>query len=901
MTNNEKKPGSDNFATRVLNDWRVLALGLAVFCAIVLFVLPKKFFGIIHLDRKQSKVIRFLGSTPPVRSVIVINEIMYHPQTNKRRDEFIELYNTSKYRIALDGWKIRGIKFNFPRGTVIEPESYLVVAADPQHIRKLYGLPHNIVIGPYSGQLSNRGEKLQLVRPDGSLEDEVAYDDGVFWDPRADGSGPSLELINPEDDNSLPESWKASMTLPDAPPGTPGKQNSVFQESGSALISDVSFSPITPTSSDSIEVSCEVLNRDNLSSVTLFYRPSSSTTFIHIPMQENVRKYKALIPPQPAQTIIEFFIKAVLSDGSESFSPISGENNPYVFIIDDNDYTGNVPVYRIVMSPENYKAFTTQDIANNTTFQATFIGNNQAFLGVKVRYRGQSSRLHWKKSFHIEFSPHYPFEGRSVLNLNGSFWERQFTGAYLYSLTGIPTPEVKLVRLVFNGEDLQTYAQVEPVDDNFIARWFPNDSGGNLYRGVGGANLDFRGEDKSAYRLNYKKYNNKREDDYSDIIELCRAFSYPSDEDYVERLKQIIDLDEWITYFAATAALGNQEGIYYFPQADDFFLYRVPSSKKFVIIPWDFDSTCYPINEIISQVCTKNVKRFLFHPEIRPLFYRKIRDLLQETFKWENIRARIEPLKELTSVEKNYPTSAYASIEKFLRTRIDTFRDTFPEELTARILTSYADTIIPPHTKWEIHVGWFDPPSCWKDTQTTFTWYAFPAGMGYNHKSVKSFYDFADYTSLYIRKYFTIPEYVSLDHLRLCVEYSAGFVAYLNGTEVARRLVGKSGVVPSSYEKAQFFKKNAEPELFDLTPFKDLIRRDKKNILAVQAYIHSPEDSYFVIHPWLLAGGPIPYRAVVHPDNKIKIGGTAPVFETDEVLVNGEHTKYDAVFGKWST
>lgn len=900
MVTTEKKFGRKSIFTQLLNDWRMLLLGIAGFCAIVLFVIPKKFFGVIYLDKKQSKVIRVLGRKPPLQSVIVINEIMYHPQSNKRKDEYIELYNTSNYRIALDGWKIRGVKFNFPQGTVIEPESYLVVAADPQNICKLYGLPPEKVVGPYSGQLSDRGEKLQLIRPDGSLEDEVAYDDGVFWDPRADGAGPSLELINPENDNSLPESWKASLTSPDTPQGTPGKQNSVFQESGSALITDVSFSPITPTSSDSIEISCEILNLDNLSSVTLFYKPSNSTRFTHIPMQENARKYLAIIPPQPDHTIIEFFIKGVLKNGSQSITPVKGESDPYVLIVDDKDYTGSTPVYRIIMSPHNYHTLTTRDIADNTPLQATFIANNQAFLGVKVRYRGQTSRHHWKKSFRIEFSPHFPFEGRSILNLNGSFWERQFTGAYLYSLAGLPTPEVKLVRLVFNGEDLQTYAQVEPVDEDFIARWFPNDTGGNLYRGVGGANLDFRGEDKEAYRPNYKKYSNKLEDDYSDIIELCRVFSYPSDENYLERLKQVIDLDEWITYFATTAVLGNQEGIYYFPHADDFFLYRIPSSKKFVIIPWDFDSICYPIIEIISQKCTKNVKRFLYHPAIRPLFYRKIRELIQETYKWENIKTRIELLKELTSVEKNYPVSAYTSIEKFLRTRINTFKDTFPEKLTARILTTFSDTIIPPYSKWEVHVGWFDPPTSWKDIESTFTWYAFPAGMGYNHKEVKSFYDFADYSSLYIRKYFTVPEKVSLNNLRLCVEYSGGFVAYLNGKEVARRFVGKSGVVPSAYERAQFFKKNAEPEMFDLVPFKHLIHRDKKNLLAVQAYSYSQDDSYFIIHPWILSGGPVPYKVIIHPDNKIKIGGTTPVLETDEVLVNNQHTEYDAVFGRWN-
>jgi hypothetical protein len=55
--------------------------------------------------------------------------------------------------------------------------------------------------------------------------DQVTYDDDDPWPAEADGEGPTLELINPSFDNSLPESWNYSSELY----GTPGTENSIYQ------------------------------------------------------------------------------------------------------------------------------------------------------------------------------------------------------------------------------------------------------------------------------------------------------------------------------------------------------------------------------------------------------------------------------------------------------------------------------------------------------------------------------------------------------------------------------------------------------------------------------------------------------------------------------------------------
>ena len=49
--------------------------------------------------------------------------------------------------------------------------------------------------------------------------------DSSPWPDEADGNGPTLELINPSFDNSLPESWNYS----NEQYGTPSAENSVYQ------------------------------------------------------------------------------------------------------------------------------------------------------------------------------------------------------------------------------------------------------------------------------------------------------------------------------------------------------------------------------------------------------------------------------------------------------------------------------------------------------------------------------------------------------------------------------------------------------------------------------------------------------------------------------------------------
>ena len=77
------------------------------------------------------------------------------------------------------------------------------------------------VVGEFSGNLNNGGERLLLVDHSGQIIRDFSYLDDAGWPQAADGEGPSLILKYPESspDHSKGKNWRKSRF----PGGNPGK------------------------------------------------------------------------------------------------------------------------------------------------------------------------------------------------------------------------------------------------------------------------------------------------------------------------------------------------------------------------------------------------------------------------------------------------------------------------------------------------------------------------------------------------------------------------------------------------------------------------------------------------------------------------------------------------------
>ena len=159
--------------------------------------------------------------------------------------------------------------------------------------------------------------------------------------------------------------------------------------------------------------------------------------------------------------------------------------------------------------------------------------------------------------------------------------------------------------------------------------------------------------------------------------------------------------------------------------------------------------------------------------------------------------------------------------------------------------------VIPPNAVWQYLAG-SEPPENW--TQRDFQprgWKSGHAGFGYGDDDDRTELDMqGKYTRVYIRKAFSAKGIADDDELGLMVSYDDGFIAYLNGREVARASVasgsgaGASGV--GVHEADRFV-------YFAIKNWKELIEPEG-NVIALEGHNANRTSSDFSLHAYLVLG-----------------------------------------------
>ncbi len=105
---------------------------------------------------------------------------------------------------------------------------------------------------------------------------------------------------------------------------------------------------------------------------------------------------------------------------------------------------------------------------------------------------------------------------------------------------------------------------------------------------------------------------------------------------------------------------------------------------------------------------------------------------------------------------------------------------------------------------WAYYKGTAEPPADWNVLGFDDSdWLHGPTGIGYGDDDDATVLDDMQYNymSVYLRRHFTAAAPASLSELLLKIDYDDGFVAYLNGIEIARRNLGAPGT-PVPYDAA---------------------------------------------------------------------------------------------------
>ena len=158
---------------------------------------------------------------------LVINEIMYNADKDNDTKDWIEIYNAGKESVNLFGWSIidedeSHTPFVIDEDYIINPDEYLIITRSETDFTSIINI-ENKLFGDFDFGFGGN-DIVKLIDSDGVTHDSVNYDNNLPWPEGADGTGYTIELMNPKLDNNLPENWKISQSEL----GTPGVINSVY-------------------------------------------------------------------------------------------------------------------------------------------------------------------------------------------------------------------------------------------------------------------------------------------------------------------------------------------------------------------------------------------------------------------------------------------------------------------------------------------------------------------------------------------------------------------------------------------------------------------------------------------------------------------------------------------------
>lgn len=238
------------------------------------------------------------------------------------------------------------------------------------------------------------------------------------------------------------------------------------------------------------------------------------------------------------------------------------------------------------------------------------------------------------------------YQNTSRMTLNNNRQDpsnaRQCLAYDLFRKAGIAAPRCNYARVSVNGELLGVFTNVEPIKKPFLTRAF-GDNDGNLYEAQ---TADFG----VWLSQRFEKKTNKKENDRSDLRAVTEALALP-DEQLVNVLPQLLDVDEFIRFWAIETLLGAWDSAS--GNANNFYLYHNPVDDLFHFIPWGADTAfrgAHPLKPM-TGVLYRNFSladRLFRMPEYRARYQAELENLLATHWDEAALLSELERVGELT-------------------------------------------------------------------------------------------------------------------------------------------------------------------------------------------------------------------------------------------------------------
>jgi hypothetical protein len=166
-------------------------------------------------------------------------------------------------------------------------------------------------------------------------------------------------------------------------------------------------------------------------------------------------------------------------------------------------------------------------------------------------------------------------------------------------------------------------------------------------------------------------------------------------------------------------------------------------------------------------------------------------------------------------------------------------------------------TVISRNAEWQYIVPVSETGNSWKNIGfDASSWNTGSAGFGYGDNDDSTVLN--NISSVFIRKEFTVTNLQNIQELVLSIDYDDGFVAYINGHEIARNNLGTISPVPYNlltgsltHEATMYL--GGLPENYFVRDPKTFLN-EGVNVIAIQGHNSDPASSDFSLIPMLTVG-----------------------------------------------
>ncbi len=737
----------------------------------------------------------------------VINEFLADNETgltdvNGDFSDWIEIHNPNPFTIDLGGWHLTD--------NPLDPQKYSI---PPRQIPAggFVVLFASEKPGAISFKLTKEGDYLALSDPDGVIVQEYApmypaqFDDVSFGES-SDGNTTYL--------------------LP-----TPGAANGPPRSEIGPAIDALVQNPPPPGENDPLEITATITPRiGGVSGATLHYRVGFGSE-LSLAMTAGVGNlYNASIPASAyeAGEMVRWYVTATTITGESSREPAftdPTESAEYFgTVVSDPGISVDQPVMNwFVRNPS--AADTRGGTRGSLYFEGRFYDN------IFCRIRGQST-ANWPKhkykfdfyrGGHFKWNPDAPKV--EEINVNSHYRDSYVRENAIFAFlneAGALAPETRYLWIKRNGSDLGLFSFVEQVDEDFLTRR-GIDATGSMYKGINVPATLSTTVNSSLYRKVLRKT-----EPYSDLSQLTAGINIanPNRFDFVA---DEVNLPNYINVMAAMCVPFNHDQL-----TKNYYVYHDFDREEWFRIAWDGDQGLPTGNKNTHENWAS------------PLYgdARHTQELAggNPNPTWQN---------HLHAAILDNPVTRQMYMRR-VRTLMDEYLVIPEEGPSTTILAegSSANYLVPVDSSLE--ASWFTPgfdDSSWPSGSAGFGFENNPGEYGeFIETRVKPLETAAGATSIYQRYHFNVSSPADFQNLVLRMRYEDGFVAYLNGNEIARSNI--SGSV--RYNSTASPNPDSQAVNFQDFPLVGASLITGANLLAIQVINQSSGNSDLLCEPELV-------------------------------------------------